>query len=134
MEEFSYTVSHDLRAPLRGMQAYSEALLQDFAGVLPPPAQHYLERIAANAERLDKMILDVLTFSRWPSVEVELQPVNLDRLLRPHCRAISRDATSSSANQTWNRCSRFWATNSPLTQPSNVLDNAVKFVAPNVPA
>src|SRR5207247_7004018 len=82
MEEFSYTVSHDLRAPLRGMQVYTDALLEDFAPSLPPQAGHYLKRIADNAARLDQMILDVLTFSRTARTDLRLERVGLDRLVR----------------------------------------------------
>ncbi|HEY8967213.1 MAG TPA: response regulator, partial [Candidatus Methylacidiphilales bacterium] len=64
MEQFSYTVSHDLRAPLRAMQGYSAALLEDYSGKLDEEALGYLRRIAKNAERLDRMIIDVLTFTR----------------------------------------------------------------------
>lgn len=84
MEEFSYTVSHDLRAPLRGMQAYSKALLEDCGELLAsqPHALEYLQRIADNATRLDKMALDVLTFSRVARGELRMEPVHLDQLVR----------------------------------------------------
>lgn len=84
MEEFSYTVSHDLRAPLRGMQAYSRALLEDCGEILSakPLAIEYLQRIADNATRLDKMALDVLTFSRVTRGELRLERVHLDKLVR----------------------------------------------------
>ncbi len=83
MEEFSYTVSHDLRAPLRGMHAYSKALLEDCSDVLAnrPQAIEQLKRIASNAERLDKMALDVLTFSRVSRSELKLRPVFVDTLI-----------------------------------------------------
>ena len=64
MEEFSYTISHDLRAPLRAMQIYSQALAEDYAECLPPDGIRYVKRLSENATRLDKMILDVLSFSR----------------------------------------------------------------------
>src|SRR5205814_2551560 len=58
MEEFSYTVSHDLRAPLRAMRVYSDVLLEEFSQNLPPEAHHHLTRISENASRLDDMVLD----------------------------------------------------------------------------
>ena len=84
MEEFSYTVSHDLRAPRRGMQAYSKALLEDCSDLLAakPHAIESLQRIADNATRLDKMALDVLTFNRVTRGELRLTRVSLDKLVR----------------------------------------------------
>jgi PAS domain S-box-containing protein len=132
MEEFSYTVSHDLRAPLRGMQAYAEALLQDFGALLPPEAAHYLNRIAANAFLLDRMILDVLTFSRVARAELRLEAVNLNRLVHkiieqypgmqaPHAQIEIEPLHDVLGHEP------------SLTQAlSNLLNNAVKFVAPDV--
>lgn len=77
MEEFSYTVSHDLRAPLRAMQGYSEMLMEDFGELLPAAARQYLNKIKASSVRLDRMILDVLTFSRVARENLKLEPVNL---------------------------------------------------------
>lgn len=82
MEEFSYTVSHDLRAPLRAMHSYSEALLEDFSKGLPEQARHFLRRINENAIRLDKMILDVLTVSRLNRADLRLTRVPLEWLVR----------------------------------------------------
>lgn len=82
MEEFSYTVSHDLRAPLRAMQGYSTTLLQDHLVNLPEDARGYLRRIFDNAGRLDKMILDVLTYSRVARAELKTERVSLGTLVR----------------------------------------------------
>jgi PAS domain S-box-containing protein len=75
MEEFSYTISHDLRAPLRAMQAYSNILVEDLGEILAakPEAIEYLTRISHNAGRLDKMVLDLLTFSRLARGELHLE-------------------------------------------------------------
>ena len=84
MEEFSYTISHDMRAPLRGMMAYSKVLLKDADTVFSakPEAVGYLKRIAENAARLDKMVLDVLTFTRAARREVSIERVPIDKLIR----------------------------------------------------
>jgi signal transduction histidine kinase len=132
MEEFSYTVSHDLRAPLRGMQVYAEALLQDFASALPAEASRYLSRIAANATRLDKMISEVLTFSRIARTQLGLTPVNTDKLVRqiveqyPGLQAPGVAVEVKALHDVLGH-------EPSLTQAlSNLLTNAVKFVAPNV--
>lgn len=81
MEEFSYSVSHDLRAPLRAMNAYAEALLQDYGDRLDATAQGYLQRIMRNSLRMEKLTHDVLTYSRVARSEVILARVNTERLL-----------------------------------------------------
>lgn len=81
LEAFSYSISHDLRSPLRAMQAYSEVLSEDYGPLLPPEGQKYLQRIAAAAIRLDKLIGDVLTYSRVLRAPIEMQTIRLDELL-----------------------------------------------------
>ncbi len=83
MEEISYTISHDLRAPLRAMNMYSRVLLEEFGPLVEqePEALRYLNRIAINCSRLDRMVQDVLTFGRVSREGITLEPVSLDRLV-----------------------------------------------------
>ena len=81
LEAFSYSVSHDLRTPLRAMEGYARALLEDCAKHLSPEHCAYLERIVRGASRLDQLTLDVLTYSRLSRAECALQPVNLKKLI-----------------------------------------------------
>lgn len=64
LEAFSYSVSHDMRAPLRAMEGYAKALLTDYRDRLDSEAQHWLDRIIRSAQRLDFLIKDVLAYSR----------------------------------------------------------------------
>jgi light-regulated signal transduction histidine kinase (bacteriophytochrome) len=64
LEAFTYSVSHDLRSPLRAMSGFAEVLIADFAGELSAEAQHYLERIRHNAQRMGALIDDLLGLSR----------------------------------------------------------------------
>src|SRR5262249_18492474 len=64
LEAFSYSVSHDLRAPLRGIDGFSLALLEDHADKLPPKGQDYLHRIRAAAQRMADLIDDMLRLAR----------------------------------------------------------------------
>jgi PAS domain S-box-containing protein len=82
MEQFSYTVSHDLRAPLRAMQGYSNALIEDFSSEMGDEARSYLHRIADNATRLEKMISDILTFTRVSRESPLLTKISLHKLVR----------------------------------------------------
>lgn len=132
MEEFSYTVSHDLRAPLRGMQVYSQALLDDYGPKLDVQARRFLARIAENATRLDKMVLDVLTFSRLSREELKLEPVNLDRLVRDLLPQYPRMQPPDVIIDIEPLADVIGHEPSLTQAISNLLANAVKFVRPGV--
>ncbi len=80
LEAFSYSVSHDLRAPLRAMDGYSAALLEDCAGLLDESAQHYLRRIRAGSQRMAELIDDLLSLSRETQAPMRHERVNLTAL------------------------------------------------------
>ncbi|HEY9154413.1 MAG TPA: PAS domain S-box protein, partial [Opitutaceae bacterium] len=82
LEAFSYSVSHDMRTPLRAMQGYSERLLKVYRDKLDEEAQHHLERIAKNANRLQLLVRDILTYSRVAKHQVELTPIDLDQFIQ----------------------------------------------------
>lgn len=75
LESFSYSVSHDLRAPLRAIDGFSRILAEDFAGQVNATGQHYLSRIRDNARRMNQLINGLLEFSR-----LGRQPVDRQRL------------------------------------------------------
>jgi PAS domain S-box-containing protein len=136
LEAFSYSISHDMRAPLRAMQGYVQALLTDYTDRLDADAKHYLDRIFRSANRLDLLIQDVLAYSRVSKGEIELRPVDLERLLddiisatpefqEPHARIVVEKPLH-----------RVLGHEAYLTQCiTNLLGNAVKFMSPGtVPA
>ena len=77
IEAFSYSVSHDLRAPLRGVAGFSQLLLADYSGKLDEEGQDYLKRIVAAAERMGGLIDDLLKLSRLSRAAMERGWVNL---------------------------------------------------------
>ncbi|HEY9748557.1 MAG TPA: ATP-binding protein, partial [Allocoleopsis sp.] len=81
LEAFGYSVSHDLRAPLRAMQGFTQALMEDYQDALDPVGQDYARRISNAAQRMDTLIEDLLTYSRLSRAELELQPINLNSLV-----------------------------------------------------
>lgn len=83
LEAFAYTVSHDLRAPLRSMEGFARILLDDFGDALGPKGQRHAERIVAAAERMEGLIRDLLVFSRIQRVEVSLRVLDPLRIVRP---------------------------------------------------
>ncbi len=80
LEAFAYSVSHDLRAPLRGMTGFSQILIEDFGSQLPPQAQEYLGRIQRAGTRMGQLIDDMLTLSRISRGELGHESVNLSAL------------------------------------------------------
>jgi PAS domain S-box-containing protein len=77
LTNFTYSVAHDLRAPLRALSGYSELLRDEYADVLDENGRGYTERISATSERMAKLIDELLLLSRFARAEVHLQPIDL---------------------------------------------------------
>jgi PAS domain S-box-containing protein len=133
LEAFSYSISHDMRAPLRAMQGYARALLADYSDVLDSEAKHYLDRIFRGANRLDLLIQDVLAYSRVAKGEIELRPVDLERLIDDVVSANPEFQASQARIMVEKPLHRVLGHDAYLTQClTNLLGNAVKFVAEGV--
>jgi len=76
LEAFAYSVSHDLRAPLRSIDGFSQALLEDYAAQLPEQGHQYLDRVRAAAQHMAELIDDLLKLSRV--TRAALQPESID--------------------------------------------------------
>ncbi|MEH2171716.1 sensor histidine kinase [Nostoc sp.] len=81
MEAFSYSVSHDLRAPLRSIDGFSQALLEDYADKLDALGQNYLQRVRAATQRMAQLIDDLLNLSRLTRSEMRYEKVDLSALV-----------------------------------------------------
>jgi len=82
LEAFSYSVSHDLRAPLRSIDGFSQALLEDYAPRLDGPGKDYLQRVCAASRRMAELIDDLLNLSRVTRSEMRQERVDLSALTR----------------------------------------------------
>jgi PAS domain S-box-containing protein len=80
LEAFSYSVSHDLRAPLRTINGFSNLLSSDYANILNEEGLHYLERIQTASERMGQLIEDLLTLSHITQRDILFIEVNLSKL------------------------------------------------------
>jgi PAS domain S-box-containing protein len=80
LEAFSYSVSHDLRAPLRSIDGFSQALLEDYGDSLEAEAQHYLQRVRAGSQRMAQLIDDMLALSRLTRSEMRHETIDLSAL------------------------------------------------------
>lgn len=133
LEAFSYSVSHDMRAPLRAMRSFAEILLEEFGPKLDPAAVGYLEKISAAAHRMDDLIQDVLAYTRVIRAEIKLAPVDLERLVRQVIETYPPLHAPEVQIEIAHPLPRVLGHDASLTQClSNLLGNAVKFVAPGV--
>jgi PAS domain S-box-containing protein len=82
LEAFAYSVSHDLRAPLRAMSGFSHLLLEYYGETLDDQGRHYLQRMDQVSQRMGKLIDDLLSLSRLTRVEMRREPVNLSAMVR----------------------------------------------------
>lgn len=82
LESFSYSVSHDLRAPLRGIDGFSQALLEDYADRLDAQGKDYLGRVRLGVQRMGTLIDDLLNLSRITRAEMRSERVDLSQMAR----------------------------------------------------
>ena len=82
LEAFSYSVSHDLRAPLRGIDGFSQALMNEYSDVLDEQAQHYLQRVRIGSERMGQLIDDLLALLQVTRGEMRRENVDLSDIAR----------------------------------------------------
>jgi|GEM_PF-1124771 len=134
MEEFSYSVSHDLRSPLRAIQGYAEIVLEDYKDKLDPQAHDYLQRISNAGARMDLLTQDVLTYSKIGRVAMRLEPVSLDRLVAETIQQYVYTASLHGGVTVDAPLPSVLGHAPSLVQAvSNLLANAVKFVPKGTP-
>jgi PAS domain S-box-containing protein len=135
LEAFSFTVSHDLRSPLRSMQGFAYAVLTEYADKLDAQGREYLERISNSAVRLDKLILEVLKYSRIGRSDLAITPLDLDKLLEDVMHTYPAIRAANAKIVVEHPLHSVLGSHSTLVQcVSNLLSNAVKFVAPGTKA
>jgi signal transduction histidine kinase len=133
LEAFTYSVAHDLRAPLRAMVGFGQTLLEDYIGKsLDETGRTYLERMIESARKMDALIQDLLAFSRLGREEVRLESVDLDQVVRKVLSELSPEIQARKAEVTvGNPLPRVLAHPTVAAQVlTNLVSNALKFVAP----
>ncbi len=131
LEGFSYSVAHDLRAPLRAMQSFSSILAEECGDQISVKGKDYIRRITTSAERMDKLIQDVLNYSRIVRSPFPHVPVNMEGLLRGILESYEHLQPPHAEILLEGQFPRVMANEALLTQCiSNLFGNAVKFVAP----
>jgi light-regulated signal transduction histidine kinase (bacteriophytochrome) len=130
LEMFSYTVAHDMRAPLRAMAGFAQILTEDFAKALPPEGASHLACITAAAVRMDMLIQDVLTYTTILHSEMNTSVVDLDELVRQVIQIYPSLHTSEAQIEIVGVLPKVLGHPAAISQGiSNPLTNAVKFDA-----
>ncbi len=135
LDAFAYTVSHDLRAPLRAINAFGEMLIQDYAGrELDETAQDHCRKIAEAARRMDDLVQDLLDYSRLTRTEVAIERVDPQETIANVLQTLDHDLDTRGAKVTVDPpIPAVMANRAALNQVvTNVISNALKFVAPGV--
>src|ERR1019366_3775028 len=130
LEDFSHSITHDLRAPLRAIRSFAQILGEECLACGRPSAQEHIERITSAAARMDKLIQDVLQYSRLARSELELAPVDVQGLLRSIIETYPGFQPPKVEIQIEGVLPHLLGNEAALTQCfSNLLGNAIKFVA-----
>jgi PAS domain S-box-containing protein len=125
LETFSYTLAHDLRAPIRALIGYSEVLIEDYSTIIPEEGKAIIGRLHRACKQLDSLTKDLLTFSKVSREEIQLGPVDLEVLVAD---IISLAPSTQGTIDVRKPLHRVVAHRSSLQQClSNLLDNAFKF-------
>jgi len=130
LESFSYSVSHDLRAPLRGIGGWAQALEEDHGGTLPAEAQEYLARIRGECARMNLLIEDLLQLARVTRGDPVFEWLELDLLAREVAERVRESWPGRDIEFAIAPGLRVWGDRSLLgIALANLFDNACKFTA-----
>lgn len=128
LESFTYSVSHDLRAPVRGISGLSHILVQDFAEILPEEARSYLTRIEASARQMGNLIDDLLAFSRLGRQSIHHGVVDTDSLVRDVAERLVDESSNKHILLEIGDLPRVYGDPGLLRQVFiNLISNAIKF-------
>ncbi len=133
LEAFSYSVSHDLKEPLRGMAGIANILVEDYRSSLPQDAHRYLNSIIESAKRMDRLIDNLLAFAQLNHGELPLVAVNLDQVISDVCRQFHWQLQETGAVvEVSSPLPAVLANHSALIQVFvNLFSNSLKFARPD---
>jgi signal transduction histidine kinase len=130
LESFSYSVSHDLRAPLRAVRGYCDALIEDHGGDIPAEGRELLDRVAAGAARMARLIDDLLSFSRLGRERLTFRRVSMKELVEAVSGELRRQHPDRSVEMVLGELPDCQGDTALLKQVLvNLLSNAWKFTA-----
>jgi light-regulated signal transduction histidine kinase (bacteriophytochrome) len=131
LESFSYAVSHDLRAPLRHIDGFSQLLVEEHSAAVPEEVQRYLNRIREGTRQMSQLVDDLLNFSRLGRQELNLQLTGLNSLVEEVVAGLQPESAGRTIE--WKIDPLPFLECDPALMKrvlSNLLSNAVKFTRP----
>lgn len=130
LEAFSYSVSHDLRAPLRAINGFSRILLEDYGHLLPEDARRYQEMVRLNAIRMGQLIDDLLAFSRMGRKPLSKETTDLNQIVKTVLEELAPEYENRTIEWRTHQMPSCNADPSLLKQVYvNLIGNAVKFTS-----
>lgn len=133
LEAFSYSVSHDLRAPIRAIEGFSDIILEEFADQLSPEVKDYLQQIVISVSRMNQLVRDLLDYSRLSRLELQLAPVNVESVIKEVRNQIDpqlRSTVSVSVDSNLKVKAHAAVVRQCIF---NLINNALKFTKPGTP-
>ena len=128
LEAFSYSVSHDLRAPLRAVDGFSRILIEDFGSVIPDEPRDYLLSVRDNTKQMSRLIDDLLNFSRLSRQPLRKEIVNVSQIARAAMEALASEQQGRRIEVTIQDLPNCEADPALLRQVFvNLLSNALKY-------
>lgn len=134
LERFNYSVAHDLRAPLRGISGFGQALEEDYGAELSPQAKDYVRRMRTSAQRMDALISDLLRYATVGRQELLLRPVDTEAAVQAVIALLQGEICERRAEITVASPLPAVRGDDTLLQVvlQNLIANALKFVGPDV--
>lgn len=133
LESFSYSVSHDLRAPLRAVNGFSEILRKHHAAELSTEARHYLTNVIVSATRMNRLIDDLLRYARLGRRSIAPEPIALLPIVRQICQEFDQELASIGGSVVLPDNDEIVLAEESLVAQivSNLIENAVRYRSPD---
>ena len=133
LKTFSYSISHDLKTPLRAIQGFATALYEDYAENLDDLGKEYTWRLTTSTQQMERLIQDLLTYSRLSQSEIQIQKINLASVIAKVLEQLEPEIAKTQTQITIDEPLLSMMGNKTVLYQviGNLLTNAVKFLSPD---
>lgn len=133
LEAYAHAISHDLRAPLRALQGYASAILEDYSEKLDETGKFYLGRIVNLSEKMDKLVQDLLDYSKLSTADKDVADVDVNNVIEKVIELLEDEIRKKRAEITIHKIPKVCGDKRLLRIVfQNLISNALKFVDESV--